>query len=247
MSTFNTHPRAEAGVERRLVAAAVASVLALLLLLATSAPRVAAASAVKAAVVDGTLVVTVTPTRDLIALRLSRTHPNRLQVDVGDNGSADHVFRLGSFKAIRVDAGGAATGSGSTPATATFTNRKPTRVHGQAGDDTLIGGAGNETFIGGRGNDVVDGNGGADTVPRRRQRHSRVGPGGRLGRRPGRGRYRRPRLQRVRWRRGPGNHGQRRPRHPHPRRRERRDEPRRRRGDPPPDPPRERTASRSGT
>ena len=50
---------------------------------------------VKAAVVNGTLVVSGTPSVDRIALRLSRTHPNRLQVDVGDNGSADREFSLG--------------------------------------------------------------------------------------------------------------------------------------------------------
>ena len=164
MSIVNHNPRAEPGVERRLAAAAAATALALLFLLVTAPTPVGAASTVKAAVVNGTLVVKGTPSRDLIALRLSRTHPNRLQVDVGDNGSADHVFRLGSFRAIRVEAGDGRdrvridTGNGA------FTNAKPTRVQGQDGDDTLIGGAGNETFVGGRGNDVVDGNGSADTA-----------------------------------------------------------------------------------
>ena len=164
MSIVITHPRAEVGVERRLAAAAGAIALALLLLLAARPSPAAAASTVNAAVVNGTLVVSGTPSRDRIAFRLSRTHPNRLQVDVGDNGTADHEFRLRSFSAIRVEAGDGRdriridTGNGG------FTASKPTRIEGQGGDDTLIGGNGHETFVGGSGNDVVDGNGGADTA-----------------------------------------------------------------------------------
>ena len=162
MSTVNTYQRAEIGVDRRLVAAAGASALALLLLLATAPSPAAAASTVRAAVVKGTLVVSGTPARDRIALRLSRTRPNRLQVDVGDNGSADHEFSLGSFTAINVDAGDGRDRIRIDTANGGFTKAKPTRINGQGGDDTLIGGDGNETFVGGRGNDVVDGNGGAD-------------------------------------------------------------------------------------
>ena len=164
MSIVNHNPRAEPGVERRLAAAAAATALALLFLLVTAPTPVGAASTVRAAVVNGTLVVSGTPSRDLITLRLSRSRPSRLQVDVGDNGSADHVFRLRSFTAISVEAGDGRdrvridTGNGS------FTNAKSTRIQGQDGDDTLIGGTGNETLVGGRGNDVVDGNGGADTA-----------------------------------------------------------------------------------
>ena len=191
MSTVNTYQRAEVGVDRRLVAAAGASALALLLLLATAPSPAAAASTVRAAVVNGTLVVSGTPSRDRIALRLSRTHPNRLQVDVGDNGSADHEFSLGSFTAINVEAGDGRDRIRIDTANGGFTNAKPTRIHGQGGDDTLIGGDGNETFVGGRGNDVVDGNGGADTASLGGGNDTfDMGPGRWLGRRPGRGRHR---------------------------------------------------------
>ena len=81
---------------------------------------------------------------------------------MGDNGSADHEFSLGSFTAINVEAGDGRDRIRIDTANGGFTNAKPTRIHGQGGDDTLIGGDGNETFVGGRGNDVVDGNGGAD-------------------------------------------------------------------------------------
>ena len=120
------------------------------------------ASTVRAAVSGGTLVVTGTPARDRIALRLSRAHPNRLQVDIGDNGSADLSFRLATFARIDVEAGGGNDRIRLDTRNGAFTITKPTRVHGGKGDDTLIGGNGNETFFGGDGNDVVDGNGGAD-------------------------------------------------------------------------------------
>jgi hypothetical protein len=158
-----THPAA-LGVQRRLVAAACASALALLLLLVTSAPPVAAASTVRATVVHGTLVVSGTPSRDLITLRRSRTHPNRLQVDVDDDGSADHSFRLGSLAAITVSAGDGRDRVRVDSGNGEFTTNRPTRIRGQDGDDALIGGAGPESFVGGRGDDVVDGNGGADTA-----------------------------------------------------------------------------------
>ena len=164
MSTVNTYQRAEPGVDRRLMAAAGASALALLLLLATTPSPAAAASTVRAAVVRGTLVVSGTPARDRIALRLSRAHPNRLQVDVGDNGSADHEFKLAAFKAIDVEAGDGRDRIRIDTANGGFTTSRPTRINGQGGDDTLIGGNGNETFAGGSGNDVVDGNGGHDTA-----------------------------------------------------------------------------------
>jgi hypothetical protein len=83
---------------------------------------------------------------------------------VGDNGSADHAFRLGSFTAIRVAAGDGRDRIRIDTGNGVFTASKPTRIEGQDGDDTLIGGNGHETLVGGRGNDVVDGNGGADTA-----------------------------------------------------------------------------------
>lgn len=127
-------------------------------------PAATAAPAVRAQVVDGTLRVTGSPFADEIVLRASATDPNRLQVDAGDDGTADFTFDLGSFGSIDVDAGRGDDVVTLDTANGAFTTAKLTIVHGGAGDDTLLGGSGNELFFGGRGNDVVDGNGGADTA-----------------------------------------------------------------------------------
>ena len=127
-------------------------------------PAVSAAPTVRARVVDGTLRVTGSPFGDTIALRISATDPNQLQVDIDDDGSADATFNIDSFASISSTQVAATTSSDSTPPTGAFTTAKPTTVAGGSGDDTLVGGSGNELFFGGRGNDFVDGNGGSDTA-----------------------------------------------------------------------------------
>jgi hypothetical protein len=138
--------------------------LALLVLAIAAVPTIAAGPAVKAKVYDGTLRISGTPFSDQIALRLSARDPNLFQVDVGDDGSADLTLDRATFEAIDV-----ATGNGDDKVriddvNGAFTTTEATRVAGQNGDDTLLGGGGNEAFIGGRGNDFVDGNQGADTA-----------------------------------------------------------------------------------
>lgn len=127
-------------------------------------PAVAAAPTVRANVVDGTLRVTGSPIADRIALRLSATDPNQLQLDINADGSADDTFDINTFAAIVVKAGGGNDFVQLDTANGAFTTARPTIVYGGRGDDTLLGGSGNEVFFGGRGNDFVDGNGGADTA-----------------------------------------------------------------------------------
>jgi hypothetical protein len=128
-------------------------------------PVAAAPPTVKATVLtDGTLRISGSPLADTIALRLSSTVRGQLQVDVGDDGTADDTFDLGTFRAIDVEAGNGNDTVRIDQVNGTFTTSKATRIGGGNGDDTLIGGSGNEIFDGGRGDDVVDGNGGADTA-----------------------------------------------------------------------------------
>ena len=101
---------------------------------------------------------------DRIALRLSPADRTQLQVDFGDNGSADRTFDLGTFDAIEVKAGNGNDTVLIDQVNGAFTTTEATRIDGQNGDDTLIGGSGNEVLVGGRGADFVDGNGGADTA-----------------------------------------------------------------------------------
>jgi hypothetical protein len=118
----------------------------------------------KASVDRGTLRVRGTRSADRIVLRLSPVDRTELQVDFGDDGSADASFDVNTFDAIDVEAGRGDDTVRIDQANGIFTTTKATRIDGQDGDDTLIGGSGNEVLVGGRGNDLVDGNGGADTA-----------------------------------------------------------------------------------
>jgi hypothetical protein len=129
-----------------------------------AAPVAAAQPALRASVTDGTLRIVGSPASDHIALRLSKDDRNQLQVDVGDNGSADRTFDLRTFDAIDVEAGNGNDTVRIDQVNGAFTTSEATRIYGQNGDDTLIGGSGNEVLVGGRGDDVIDGNGGVDTA-----------------------------------------------------------------------------------
>ena len=131
---------------------------------AGTAPAVAAAPALRADVTDGTLRISGGQSAQKIALRLSALDQNQLQVDVGDDGVADFSFDLASFETIDVDAGNGDDTVRIDQVNGAFTTTKPTRISGENGDDTLIGGSGAEAFDGGNGDDFVDGNQGADTA-----------------------------------------------------------------------------------
>jgi hypothetical protein len=111
---------------------------------------------------NGVLTITGTNGRDEIALRLKAGRQGILQVDVGDNGSADFTFRRKRIRKIVVNARGGADAIRINEANGAFTNTIPTRIRGEDGRDTLLGGSGAETLGGGNGNDVIDGNGGDD-------------------------------------------------------------------------------------
>src|ERR1051325_6009431 len=93
-------------------------------------PAVAAAAPpVRAHVVQRTLVVSGTPFADRITLRTSATDRTQLQVDAGDNGSADATFDMGSFDRVLVRAGGGNdTGNPDTP-TGAFASPRPPACH----------------------------------------------------------------------------------------------------------------------
>ena len=101
---------------------------------------------------------------DKLALRLRAGDPRRLQVDVGDDGSADFTVQRRRFDRIVVNAGDGNDQVRIDESNGAFTTTTPTQINGQGGDDTLFGGSGAETLNGGDGNDVVDGNGGADNI-----------------------------------------------------------------------------------
>jgi Ca2+-binding RTX toxin-like protein len=112
----------------------------------------------------GTLRVKGTAASDKIALRLQAGNPAILQVDVGDDGSADFSFERKEIAKIAVDARPGDDFVRVDDSNGPFTDSIPTTLDGGAGSDTLGGGTGAESLIGGDGNDSIDGNGGADTA-----------------------------------------------------------------------------------
>src|SRR3954470_7589900 len=172
--------RRSGGAGPRLATAALAAGL-LTGGLAVSAQAADAAQPVQVKVKDHALVVRGTAASDRIALRQSPTDRQILEVDVGDNGSADFRVSRNRFRSIRVDARRGDDRVRIDEANGPFTTTTPTQLNGQRGNDTLIGGSadtlnggdgndnlvggsGAETLIGGDGNDAADGNQGADVA-----------------------------------------------------------------------------------
>jgi hypothetical protein len=116
-----------------------------------------------------TLRVRGTRANDVIALRLAAGNPAVVQVDRGDDGTADFSFPRAAIESISVKARDGADRVRIDDTNGTFTNAIPTRIAGGPGNDTIAGGAGPETLNGGAGNDTIDGNGGNDV--------SDLGPG----------------------------------------------------------------------
>ena len=110
----------------------------------------------------GLLSVAGTEASERIALRLETGDPGVLQVDVGDDGTADFSFPTARIARIAVDAGSGDDLVRIDDSNGAFTGSIATTIDGGDGNDTLLGGSGAETLLGGAGNDSIDGNGGKD-------------------------------------------------------------------------------------
>ena len=99
---------------------------------------------------------------DAIALRLAAGNTAVVQVDLGDNGSADFSFPRAAIDSISVKARSGNDRVRIDDTNGAFTNTIPTRIDGGPGNDTIAGGAGAGTLNGGTGNDTIDGNAGND-------------------------------------------------------------------------------------
>jgi Ca2+-binding RTX toxin-like protein len=146
-------------------ALALAGVVAALPAYASGGGKV---SGVRAAVKHGTLNVTGSDGGQQVALRLNGAG-NQIQVDAGDNASADFSFGRSDVDAIKVKLGDGNDSARIDDANGAFTNTIPTTISGGDGNDTLEGGqvqvaTENEKYKGGDGNDFVDGGKGADTA-----------------------------------------------------------------------------------
>jgi Ca2+-binding RTX toxin-like protein len=119
---------------------------------------------VQAAIVRSTLEVTGNGQGQAVTLRLKAGDPNQLQVDVGNDGTADFTFARAEISALAVTMGAGNDLVRIDDMNGAFTDSIPTAISGGAGNDTLIGGSGAETFFGGPGNDTIIGGRGNDTA-----------------------------------------------------------------------------------
>jgi Ca2+-binding RTX toxin-like protein len=110
----------------------------------------------------GELTIEGTEASDKIALRLQAGQAGTLQVDVGDDGSADFSFERSKIMKIAVDGRAGDDLVRIDESNGAFTDSIPTTITGGDGNDTINGGKGAETLLGGDGSDSIDGNGGND-------------------------------------------------------------------------------------
>ena len=112
----------------------------------------------------GVLTVEGTKKSDKVALRLRAGNPAILEIDVGDDGSADFSFETRKIETITVNANAGDDLVRIDESSGSFTDEFPTTIDGGVGDDNLIGGSGAETLLGGEGNDSIDGGRGSDVA-----------------------------------------------------------------------------------
>jgi hypothetical protein len=146
-------------VGRRAIAAGAAAGACIAVMLGLAADQAMAAYA--ANVQGRTLHIDGNGASDKLALRLAPGAPNMLQVDVGEDGTADFGFDRSTFTAIDVEGGGGDDEIRIDESGGALTDDAVT-LNGGAGADTLIGGSGADVLDGGSGSDVVDGKRGAD-------------------------------------------------------------------------------------
>jgi hypothetical protein len=112
---------------------------------------------------EGLLTIEGTKRNDRLALRRKAGDAGVLQLDVGDDGSADYDFARQDDARIEVDAGDGDDLVRIDEGNGAFSDI-PTTIDGGAGADTLAGGSGAELLLGGDGNDSIDGNRGNDVA-----------------------------------------------------------------------------------
>jgi Ca2+-binding RTX toxin-like protein len=113
---------------------------------------------------EGVLTIKGTNKADAIALRLSEFSPRVLQVDVGDDGTADFEFNTADLTRIIVKAGNGDDTVRIDESNGVFSDVIPTTLEGGNGDDSLTGGSGAGTLHGGNGNDRLAGGNGDETL-----------------------------------------------------------------------------------
>jgi len=146
----------------RLAASAVAVTAAIAVAAGIEAAQANAESSVRAKLEHGALRINGGDASDKIALRLNAASSDVLEVDVGDDGSAEFSFERADITQIVVNAGDGDDLVRFDETNGAVNAGIATTLRGGDGDDTLAGGSGAETLRGGDGSDSIDGNRGAD-------------------------------------------------------------------------------------
>jgi Ca2+-binding RTX toxin-like protein len=113
---------------------------------------------------DGELAVMGSNGNDRLALRLRAGSPAVLEVDVGDDGSAEFSFPRAEIARLLVDGGNGDDSLRIDESNGVFTDAIPTTIDGGNGNDRLVGGSGALTLQGGNGDDLLAGGAGAETL-----------------------------------------------------------------------------------
>ncbi len=119
---------------------------------------------VEASIRRGQLNVLGTAKSERIVLRLKPGNRSRLQVDVGNNGSAEFTFKRAAFNRIVVHGAAGADALTIDQSYGVFTGSEATSLFGDTGNDLLRGGTAAERLFGGDGNDTIDGKRGNDLI-----------------------------------------------------------------------------------
>jgi Ca2+-binding RTX toxin-like protein len=149
--------------DSRAIRLAVSAAAATALVIA-SAILAGPGSAAPSRLTHGVLRVNGTGASDKIALRLEAGEPGILEVDLGDDGSADFRFERANIAEIAVNAGAGNDLVRVDESNGAVNAGIPTTLHGGDGNDNLAGGSGAETLRGGDGSDSIDGNLGNDVA-----------------------------------------------------------------------------------
>src|SRR6476659_878182 len=113
---------------------------------------------------NGLLTVKGTNAADRIALRLRAGQPGIVEVDFGDDGSAEFSFERKEIAQIAVEAGNGGDAVRIDESNGVFADTIPTTIDGGNGNDRLVGGSGAGTLIGGNGDDALFGGNGNETL-----------------------------------------------------------------------------------
>jgi hypothetical protein len=124
----------------RLIAAGVLATLAATLFAASQSYASGKVEGVRAYLKHGTLRVQGSDGGQQVALRLKQGDTSVIQVDAGDNGSADFSFARADIDTIKVKMGDGNDSARIDDANGAFTNTIPTSIAGGDGNDTLEGG-----------------------------------------------------------------------------------------------------------